>query len=877
MSVESPDEYVEKLLAKLRSDVVTYFPIRHHSPACASHIEEWILHHRPKAVLVEGPQAFTSRMDCLTDEQCRCPVAMYTSFVDKKGRLQELAEGPAERARNEQAAGTRADEDSETDSDARADSDAAPNVDKSKRRKPTDESLFGPPRFGAYYPFCDYSPELVALRTGRLVGAKLRFIDLEYGDMVLARFQAQARQEKETVRIESLAEDPHLKHSAYIRALGRRLGCRDFNELWDHLFESCFKSLSTDAFIDRVAAYCAMARLDYTPEDLESDGTTAREACMASIICEEIKATGGPVLVVTGGFHTVVLPDLVAQNNSRPPGTQFAQDETGCWLMRYSFDQLDALAGYSAGMPSPAFYDRMWQAEKRLKDKERRVQEFERVSGDILVEISRLTRELKTPNIISTPDAIAAMQMTRQLASLRGHPWPLREDVLDGIRSCFVKGEMTIEGQVLFGLVKTVLAGNRVGQLPPNADLPPIIDDFYREANRFRLPVENVQRKEYTLDLYRSANHRLLSRFFHRLALLQAPFARLIGGPDFATGQFLDLIQERWSVAWSPVVESALIEASVFGTTIEDAAASKLKRQIATLEEEGEGRCSAIAVTLLIRACRLGLHGQSNALVPLIDLHINEDASLSSVVQALSQLELLDRSREPLEAAHLTAVPRLMAAAYQRACRLLQDVARCPDDAVDDVLRTLQTLREVLASSAGQEDEAHLDHDLFFHGLQTIINCAPHEAQSAVVGAGAGILYGEGRLSDDELIKVVCGYLGGAVNDPRKSAGILRGLLATSCEIAWQVTEVMRALDAQFQLWDEKTFLDLLPELRLAFTALAPRDVARVAEQISNLHNAPSMGELLFTDIDESEVHFALTLNRVVRQSLHADGLGGEP
>src|SRR5207248_2099796 len=197
-------------------------------------------------------------------------------------------------------------------------------------------------------------------------------------------------------------------------------------------------------------------------------------ACMAAAIRDELRQTAGSVLVVTGGFHTVALPDLVAADTPRPEPLSLSADEAGTWLMRYSFDQLDALAGYASGMPSPAFYDRLWEASSKRGHSSFRPAEtkqhspepegrkdecpllddaFAHVAADIIVEIGRLTRERNFPVAISTPDAIAAVQMTRQLARLRGHPWPLREDVLDGMRSCFVKGTMDAEGRVLLRLV----------------------------------------------------------------------------------------------------------------------------------------------------------------------------------------------------------------------------------------------------------------------------------------------------------------------------------------------------------------------------------------------------------------------------------------
>ena len=255
---------------------------------------------------------------------------------------------------------------------------------------------------------------------------------------------------------------------------------------------------------------------------------------MAAAISEELrKNESGPILVVTGGFHTVALPDLVAAGTKRPEPPALSDDEAGSWLMRYSFDQLDVLAGYASGMPCPAFYDRLWQT----KDRERAV-------ADLIVEIGRLTRERRLASAVTTPDAIAAVQVAKQLAAMRGHAWPLREDVLDGIRTCFIKGEIGAEGQLMMALVHDVLAGNRVGSLPPNVGVPPIVDDFYREAKRFRLPVEAVERREMVLDLYRNANHRQESRLFHRLNLLGAPFAGFVSGPDFVHGHGLELIQE---------------------------------------------------------------------------------------------------------------------------------------------------------------------------------------------------------------------------------------------------------------------------------------------------------------------------------------------
>lgn len=830
MPPPSPKKVVDDLLGKLRSPRITYFPIRHHSPACAAHVKRWIEEHQPASILIEGPESFEELTHLLVDKQCHCPVAVYISFVDKKNRVM-----PSEAV-----------------------------------------SLSGPPRFAAYYPFCDYSPELVALRAGHAIGARLRFIDLEYAEKILAD-QQEPQPGRASRMVDSLTDDPHLRHSEYVQELSRRMGCRDFNELWDHLFESGWDSLDTDDFLDRVATWCVMARLGYTEHDLKQDGTQAREACMASAIQDEMahnkaEKKKGPILVVTGGFHTVALPNLVAKKAQRPKKPSFSEDECGTWLMRYSFDQLDSLSGYASGMPGPAFYDRMWSAEEEtgLSGPEARAQ----VAADIIVEIGRLTRDRDLPTMISTPDAIAALEMTRELARLRGHPWPMREDVLDGMRSCFVKGTLEVEGRSLLRLVREVLSGDRVGQVPPGTGAPPIVEDFHQEAKRLRLPMNTIESREMVLDLYRKKSHREISRLFHRLDLLNISFAYFRSGPDFVSGTGLDLMQEHWQISWSPACDSALIEASVYGPTVEEAASSRLQEKIADLESSGEGHSTDTAVSMLVRACRMGLQKQSSILVPLIDEHIAGDPDLASVVKGLSQLELLSCSREPLEAMHLQTVPELMVAAYQRACRLLKDIADCPDEMVQSIIGALRALREIVAGNRAPGDaEESLDAELFHLSLARILTEPPNRAQAAIVGASAGILYGEGRLTELELIQVISGYLGGTSTDPRRTCGILQGLLATAREVAWQITEVIQAIDNQFDSWDEETFLQALPDLRLAFADLTPREISRVADHVAQAHGEKDLGELIHMDLDETEVQMALRIAQRVEQSLKDDHL----
>ena len=168
---------LDRMLDQLHTSNCIYFPIRHHSPACAWHLGRLIRESRPAAILVEGPASFTPLIPTILDKATKPPIAIYTHFIDSSRKVYKPRDG---------------------------------------------EPDLGPARFAAYYPFCDYSPELVALRVGNEIGARLRFIDLDYADQVLAEHANTEQLGKP--QVESLMRESHLLQSSYLRALAQRTG-----------------------------------------------------------------------------------------------------------------------------------------------------------------------------------------------------------------------------------------------------------------------------------------------------------------------------------------------------------------------------------------------------------------------------------------------------------------------------------------------------------------------------------------------------------------------------------------------------------------------------------------------------------------------------
>jgi hypothetical protein len=833
--LESPE--VAALAAPVNLDQrVVYFPVRHFSPACAWHVSKLILDTKPEAVLIEGPRNATDLIPLLTGPNTRMPVSIYATFVRANG-------------------------------------------------------TGIPDRYSAYYPFCDFAPEMAAMRAARRVGARLRFIDLTFPEMVLAS-NAAAEDSR------SLLKEHYYKRSRLLRAACGRAGARDPDDLWDHLFEVDFTSIETEDLVRNVLAYCRLARDDYTLETLELEGCGPRERAMAWEIAQET----GKVVVVTGGFHTVALPTTAPE---KPRPVTLAETDALLVLIRYSFDQLDRLNGYASGMPSPEFYHRLWEsagegscnhpeltrklqgcghevhAEPGLPDMGSKTETRERSEAmsappssgngagappgfitDIVVSLGRLLREERGD--ISVAEEIEAINHVCRLAQLRGHLIPSREDLLDGIRSVFIKGAEDIEGAFVLALTRKSLAGDRVGQIPPEAGRPSIITDFQQTAKALRLDSAFGAAKEVTLDLYRNRTHRAISRFLHQLGFLTVPFGVKMRGPDFVKRKDLDRIQEVWKYSWRPATEARLVEMSLFGATVEEASANLLLEQFQEAEKAGTGRSAEPAVQLLLHAARMGLHRHTQNILNRTATLVAQDASFVSLVWAMEGLITLGLSLEPLEAHDLKGVRELAVTAYERCCSRIPFLGATPEAEHKPVLDAMNTLRQCAATlKDSPEDEC-----LHWTGLTTLFHDA--DGGSCVRGGAAGLLFAEGQLSADELIVSLEGHLFSTKAD---AVEFLIGLMATARSALWEGAAIVPALHRFVKSLDEDRFIRLLPPLRLAFSDLSPRETERVASLVAGAAGERSFRPASVKDFSELDMRRALEVNRRVTEILKKDKL----
>lgn len=762
---------MERILRSEEMAEIILLPVRHHSPACAYHVSSMIQRIRPAVILVEGPDHANPMIPVMVDEETEAPFAIYYSYHDVSGRISEEKE-----------------------------------------------------HYKCYYPFLDYSPELAALRAGKKYGIETAFIDLPYGDILAASREGRGLLKREEEK-SNYNDDYLLSQNEYLRQLCEKTGLRSFDEFWEKYFELNGMQEESEKWFSDLLTYCALARENTSRESLEEEGCLARERYMAEKVREYARTAAGSgkaVLVVTGGFHTPALKMLLTDTDTHTAGDTHksggkvpAKDQ-GVYLMPYSMEAADALNGYASGMPFTGFYQKVWVGMQEMESP------YENVVLDMIVASGKETR--KTEGYLSTYDEICACSMARGLAALRDKRQPGAYELLDAVLSSFVKGEYNYASDAPVRILRKHMTGSAMGRLCARADVPPIIHDFESQCRRLGLKTGSTLESEVTLSVFGNPKHRQASMFFNRMIFLETAFARKIKGPNLQLKKDRNLMREIWKYKWNAQVNAALIDMSVYGATIEEAAVSLVKLR---LDKENGAMGGAL---LLTHVFEMGLEEQLQAVYDRVCELLVQDTDFYSIAEAVKSLMMMEElgslygSR--MEFAGLTHM------GCQKLITLLPSMARIKDEDLTKCMQALKLLYQVTGRKGG--DGFERERESYYEALVRMEQDG--QIHAGLHGCIHGILYGSGRESAAEAEAACRGYLAGTQEQLLKTAQFFKGLFYTARDLVFIGDQFLKMLDMFFGQVADAAFMELLPELRMAFSYFTPREIDRIAQTAAKLH-----------------------------------------
>jgi hypothetical protein len=700
----------------------------------------------------------------------------------------------------------------------------------------------------SWSPLCDYSPEWVAITEGRRRSADVRFMDLPAWS-------------KELSGVRNRYSDGDRPKMSYVQKLCDRFGVDGMDALWDHLFEQPMDLADLSERLDR---YFEALRAE--GGDVERDA--GREVFMARCIRWAMHEDRGDVVAVCGGYHK---PWLEAHWEEQPVGwpTMPVPEEGarhGSYLVPYSFKRLDSFVGYEAGMPSPAFYQRVWETDTGAA-----------CDSMLRVAVERL-RAKKQP--VSAADVIATWTMARGLMRLRGHGAMGRTDLLDGVAASLLKDAMEVplpwteRGPLRPGTdpilveIVTALSGERVGKLDPSTPRPPLLHDVAHQLAAHDLEPPPSGDRTVRVDLTEE-EARERSRVLHRLRVLRIPGFTREKGPENATDAELT---ESWLLTKILEAESALIEASAWGGTLESAATAKLEE--ALLGAEGD---LAALTAVLTEAVFVGLSSIAGRVIDAVADQAHRETRLDVLGRALGHVLALFRHDTLLGTAGSAELATLIASMYDRGLWLFEGIHAPDAQANDHELVAVACMRDTIKFGRSGTG-ATLDVDPEAARSVMSRRAVDAGAPPALRGAALGFLWSMGHFATVEEAEQHATRAVRGSATPTHIGDFLAGLFAVAREEVVHAEALVHVIDDIIVEMGWSDFLIAIPALRLAFNWFPPRERDRIARTIVAKHGGAEgdVYRLRKLPVTASVITAGVSLDRAVDEIARRFGLAEE-
>jgi hypothetical protein len=568
----------------------------------------------------------------------------------------------------------------------------------------------------------------------------------------------------------------------------------------------------------------AMAEVRRSVPPEEDPRELRREAHMRRTI-RAAQAEGlGPIAVVCGAWHAPSLAvdgwPSARDDEALLKGLPKAQ-VTATWVP-WTYGRLDRASGYGAGIESPGWYDHLWSAPDQVVER-------------WLTKVARLLRDERLD--ASSASVIEAVRLADALATMRGRALADLSDLQEATRTVLCFGDETPMRLIRRKLV----VGERLGRVPDETPSVPLQQDLSRLQKRLKLAPAPEQGTK-TLDL-REPTDLERSRMLHRLGLLNVDWGKVAQASGRGT------FKEAWLLQWRPELAVSLIEASVWGTTVEEAATA-----LAADRAEREQGLPALTA-LLDRAILADLPSAVERIMARVEAEAAVAADVTQLMDALPPLASLMRygnvrKTDAAMVAHAASgMVARVSVGLPLACSSLDDAAA--EAMFDSIVRADSAINLM-----GDADGLALWHAALgrladsdtVHGL--------------VTGRCVRILLDARQLDAAEAARLMNLSVSTAAEPPR-AASWVEGFLKGSGEVLYHDDALFTIFDAWLAGIPAAAFPDLLPMLRRTFATFeAPlrRNLGERARRSSSPTVATPTAAAPTAGIDEQRAASVLPL-----------------
>jgi hypothetical protein len=683
---------------------------------------------------------------------------------------------------------------------------------------PSDE-----PRRAVYFPFARFSPEWQALRWAAERNIPVRLMDLPQS-IHLGMEQSVKVEAAEAAAADETSGDsapsPQNELAAQPGAAGQggeadeeqaealtwrvdpiahlaeAAGYKDHELWWEQQIE---QRANASGLFAAILEAMRTVREEF-PETSARD--LIREAHMRSVIRSVRKEGLATIAVVCGAWHAPVL-DEVALDGKRP-GCKVSEDTarlkgftkvktTATWIP-WTHTRLTFQSGYGAGVHSPGWYDHLWLSRDSAATR-------------WITTAARLLRERDLD--ASSASVIEAVRLADALAAMRELRSPGLSELNEAILTVLCHGEPT----PLQLIHERLEIGDVLGQVPDDTPAVPLAQDLARLQKSLRLKTSTMNQ---TMDLdVRKEIDLGRSYLFHRLNLLGIAWAI-----HLRSGGMASTFHEVWQVEWKPEFAVAVIEANVWGNTVEAAATANVVDQAAKSTQLPE------VSELLNMSVLAGLGTAVDPLLSRIQAMAAVGTDVRHLMDAMLPLAQLARYGD-VRGTPAGQIEPIVVGMLERVLVGLGIACSALDD--DAALRMLESI-----SNVSQALDLLRRDDLEQEWRQTLRRLIDGGIHALLRGWCCRVLLEKGALDEEELYLRARLALS-LVNPPAESAAWATGLLKGSGLVLLHQDGVWHVFDRWLAELPPDVFVEMLPLLRRAFSDFTAPERRQMGEKVRRL------------------------------------------
>jgi hypothetical protein len=617
---------------------------------------------------------------------------------------------------------------------------------------------------GSFLPFAEFSPEWQAMKYALKKDIPIIPMDLPMGMQV----EHPAGTKKSGWRTDPLGH------------LARLAGFEDSERWWDATFEQEDNDLAVFEMIEEMTmALREGALFDEPPLNI------AREAHMRKVLRKAVKDGYQQIAVVCGAWHTPAIAQWESisakSDNDRLRGLKKEKHEVS-WIP-WNYERLSFYSGYGAGVVSPAWYELLFRYKTSI-------------SIRWMAKAGRLLRQKGQDG--SPAHVLEAIRLADTLTALRDKPLPGLSELEDAAITVFCRGD-----RKLFELIrKRVVIGQKSGKVPEKLTQVPLQKDFEQKVKSSRLSSALKSSEKITKELdLRKPTQLLASKLLHSLMVLEVPWGKPMKGSQYKTGSF----SEKWKLKWTPDYYVRIVQAAIYGNTLEEAALNKMKEKLRQAESLQE------LTTLMDQSIKADIPD----VIPELTQKMQELAALTKDI--LTLMEALP----PLVQVYQYGNQRKSETQFFK--DIIEEIgprifvglpAAC--SGIEEALA-----REVYAAMMRAHHALHLfNQQELLDGWLRVLKTLSHtkSAHLLIQGWCWRTLFDKQQVKAERMERVMQGYLT-ITREPMDFAQWLEGFLSGSGLLLIHNPGFWKLLDKWIQQIPEEQFKTILPILRRTFSA----------------------------------------------------------